>query len=231
MLRLQPLVASHNDRCEHAIATTMRVEAQLRSLIDVDREMGSRKHDRVPAWMRFLPRLVIMLDFCIFAYYFGEITDENWGSPLSAHLTLAILLGGTATTAIVGLLLCAGSRLRVYKDHSGVVRIRDIDALTGAMASGSFAMIAVFCALLFVRMRADIADALGAAAAEKAILIASMLAVVSAMGNVLVMVTRSRDGSDDLARLEALSAAAARTRQRGAAAACSCRSASTRASL
>jgi hypothetical protein len=66
---------------------------------------------------------------------------------------------------------------------------------------------ALVAALMFVRMRTEVLYALGAAGWVTALVIAMVLAAVSLLANFLVVAIHALDGSDEVARLQVLSAA------------------------
>ena len=153
------------------------------------------------------PSFVLVVNFSLLLYFFSGITDVNWGSPLSAGLVFAVLLAAMVTVLSYGFLAFAGHRLRGYKDHSGAVAFTELDVLTKVACWASAAGIAVLATLMFIRMRAEVLDALGGSAWTTALVIALAVAVVSAMANFLVVAIHALDGSHEVARLNALSAA------------------------
>ncbi|HEY6791243.1 MAG TPA: hypothetical protein VI365_28435 [Trebonia sp.] len=182
----------------------------LRAQIAAEILDGSRRHVRLPKWIRHIPKLVLAVDFTLLLYFFAGITDVDWASPLSAYLGFAILLAAMVTMLSYGFLAFTGYRLRTYKDHSGAIAYRDLDGLT-RVACGSATCGAVMIAvLMFIRMRVEVLDALGPAGWVTADTIALVLAAVSAMANFLVAAIHALDGSDEVARLDALCASASR---------------------
>ena len=101
------------------VADVQRCQAAQRSQIEDEMARGSRKHQRLPRWIGRIPKLVLVVDFCLLLYFFAGITDVDWASPLSANLAFAVLLAAMVTTLSYGFLAFAGYRLRGYKDHSG----------------------------------------------------------------------------------------------------------------
>ena len=148
-----------------------------------------------------------MVDFCLLLYFFAGITDVDWASPLSANLAFAVLLAAMVTTLCYGFLAFAGYRLRGYKDHSGAIAFGDLDGLTRAACAAAAVGMAVIAALMFIRMRTEVLYALGPQGWVTALVIALVLAVVSLLANFLVVAIHALDGSDEVARLEVLSAA------------------------
>ncbi len=197
----------HPDGGERPVSETQQDEAAARRRIEDETARGSRKHHRLPWWIGRIPILVLVVDFSLLLYFFSEITDVNWGSPLSADLVFAVLLAAMVTVLSYGFLAFAGHRLRGYKDHSGAVAFTELDAVTKVACWASAAGIAVLATLMFVRMRAEVLDALSGSAWTTALVIALALAVVSAMANFLVVAIHALDGSHEVARLNALSAA------------------------
>ena len=197
----------HPDGGERPVSETQQDEAAARRQIEEETARGSRKHHRLPWWIGRIPILVLLVDFSLLLYFFAGITDVNWGSPLSADLVFAVLLAAMVTVLSYGFLAFAGHRLRGYKDHSGAVAFTELDAVTKAACWSSAAGIAVLSTLMFIRMRAEVLDALGGGAWGTALVIALALAVVSAMANFLVVAIHALDGSHEVARLNALSAA------------------------
>jgi hypothetical protein len=68
----------------------------------------------------------------------------------------------------------------------------------------------VIATLMYMRMHTEVEYALGTEAGWTAAVIASALAAVNAAANFLVVAIHALDGSDQVARLERLSAAARR---------------------
>lgn len=197
----------HPDGGQRPVAEVQRDEAAARRRIEDETARGSRKHQRLPRWIGRIPILVLLVDFCLLLYFFSGITNVNWGSPLGANLVFAVLVAGMVTVLSYGFLAFAGHRLRGYKDHSGAVAFRDLDALTRAACWASVAGVAMLAGLMFIRMRAEVLYALGASAWTTALIIALALAVVSTLANFLVVAIHALDGSHEVARLNSLSAA------------------------
>ena len=197
----------HPDGGQRPVSETQQDEADLRRQIEDETARGSRKHHRLPWWIGRIPLLVLLVDVSLLLYFFAGITDVDWSSPLSASLVFAVLLAAMVTVLSYGFLAFAGHRLRDYKDHSGAVAFTELDALTKMACWFSAAGIAVLATLMFVRMRAEVLNALGGSAWETALIIALAVAVVSVMANFLVVAIHALDGSREVARLNALSAA------------------------
>jgi len=197
----------HPDGGRRPVCEAQQDEAAARRRIEDETARGSRKHHRLPWWIGRIPAVVLVVDFSLLLYFFSGITDVNWGSPLSAGLVFAVLLAAMVTVLSYGFLAFAGHRLRGYKDHSGAVAFTELDVLTKVACWASAAGIAVLATLMFIRMRAEVLDALGGSAWTTALVIALAVAVVSAMANFLVVAIHALDGSHEVARLNALSAA------------------------
>ncbi len=197
----------HPDGGQETVADLQRCQAAQRSQIEDEMARGSRKHRRLPRWIGHVPKLVLVVDFCLLLYFFAGITDVNWASPLSANLAFAVLLAAMVTTLCYGFLAFAGYRLRGYKDHSGGIAFGDLDGLTGAACAAAAVGMAAIAALMFIRMRTEVLYALGPQGWVTALVIALVVAVVSLLANFLVMAIHALDGSDEVARLEVLSAA------------------------
>ena len=198
----------HPDGGLRPVEEVAQDEARQRAQIKDDCASGSRKHQRLPRWLGRIPQLVLVVDFCLLLYFFAGVTDVDWSSPLSADLVFAVLLAVMVTVLSYGFLAFAGHRLRSHKDHSGTIPLADLDGITKTSAAAAIAAIIVLSALMFTRMRTEVLYALGPHAWATALLIALTLAVVSALANFLVIAIHALDGSDQVARLEALSAAA-----------------------
>ena len=197
----------HPDGGQETVADLQRCQAAQRSQIEDEMARGSRKHRRLPRWIGHVPKLVLVVDFCLLLYFFAGITDVNWVSPLSANLAFAVLLAAMVTTLCYGFLAFAGYRLRGYKDHSGGIAFGDLDGLTGAACAAAAVGMAAIAALMFIRMRTEVLYALGPQGWVTALVIALVVAVVSLLANFLVVAIHALDGSDEVARLEVLSAA------------------------
>jgi hypothetical protein len=181
-----------------------RAGSDLRGRITAELADGSRKHGRLPRWIRHVPQLVLVVDFSLLLYFFAGITNVDWDSPVSSSLGFAILLGLMVTTLTYGFLSFTGYRLRMYKDHSGAIALRDLDGLTRAACGAAAGGAAIIATLMFVRMRAEVLDALGSQGWVTAVVIAAVLAAVSGLANFLVILIHALDGSDEVARLDAI---------------------------
>jgi hypothetical protein len=199
----------HPDGGQRPVAEVQRDEAAARHQIEAEAARGSRKHQRLPRWIGRIPVLVLLADFCLLLYFFSGITDVDWSSPLGANLVFAVLLAAMVTVLSYGFLAFAGHRLRGYKDHSGAVAFGNLDALTKAACWAAVAGIVMLSTLMFIRMRAEVLYALGPGGWITALVIALALAVVSVLANFLVVAIHALDGSHEVARLNALSAALA----------------------
>lgn len=196
------------DRVPHPVgghdtaATLEDAGMLLRSQIDAEMTDGSLKHVRFPRWIRHIPKFVLVVDFSMLLYFFAGITNVDWESPISASLVFAGLLAAMVTVLSYGFLAFAGYRLRTFKDHSGAIARHALDGLTKAACGAAAGGVAAIAALMFVRMRAEVLDALGPGGWVTAVLIAVVLAVVSALANFLVVLIHALDGSDEVARLD-----------------------------
>jgi hypothetical protein len=197
----------HPDGGLRSVDEVAQDEDRQRAHIEDDRANGSRKHQRLPRWLGRIPQLVLVIDFCLLLYFFSGITDVDWASPLSADLVFAVLLAVMVTVLAYGFLSFVGHRLRSHKDHSGAIAFADLDGVTRASAVAAVIAIAVLSVLMFTRMRIEVLFALGPDSWATALLNAVTLAVVSALANFLVITVHALDGSDEVARLEALSRA------------------------
>jgi hypothetical protein len=72
------------------------------------------------------------------------------------------------------------------------------------------AVITVLAALMYLRIRSEVIDALGQQAGVTSLVIPLAVAVVSAVANYLVVLIHALDGSDEVARLDKLAAATRR---------------------
>ena len=204
--RHQDLVR-HPDGGQETVAHLRQCQAAQRAQIEDEMARGSRKHRRLPRWIGHIPKLVLVVDFSLLLYFFAGITDVNWVSPLSADLAFAVLLAAMVTLLCYGFLSFAGYRLRGYKDHSGGIAFGDLDGLTRAACGAAAVGTAAIAALMFIRMRTEVLYALGSPGWVTALVIALVVAVVSLLANFLVVAIHALDGSDEVARLEVLSAA------------------------
>ena len=197
----------HPDGGQETVADLRRCQAAQRAQIEDEMARGSRKHRRLPRWIGHIPKLVLVVDFCLLLYFFAGITDVDWSSPLSAELAFAALLAVMVTVLCYGFLAFAGYRLRGYKDHSGGIAFGDLDGLTRAACGAAAVGMAVIAALMFIRMRTEVLTRSDRKAGVTALVIAVVVAVVSLLANFLVVAIHALDGSEEVARLEVLSAA------------------------
>jgi len=200
----------HPDGGQDTAQILERDGTALRAQIAAERAGGSRKHGHLPKWIRHIPQLVLVVDFAMLLYFFAGVTDVDWSSPVSADLGFAVLLGAMVTTLSYGFLAFTGYRLRSFKDHSGAIARYELDGLTRAACCAAAGGALVIATLMFIRMRVEVLYALGPQGWVTADVIAVVLAVVSMLANFLVVLVHALDGSDEMARLDAICASASR---------------------
>jgi hypothetical protein len=182
-------------------------EAAQRAEIDRDTWTRSRLHRRLPSWMRSIPKFVLGFDFGLLLYFFGGITNVDWGSPFSPSLVFAVALAAMVTLLSYGFFSFTGHRLRSHKNHAGTIHPENVDGYTRAAFAISIVVIVVLAMLMFLRIRTEVLYALGSTAQLTALVIAVTVSVVNAVANFLVIAIHALDGSDQTARLDKLSAA------------------------
>jgi uncharacterized membrane protein len=200
----------HPDGGESPVADIIEDEKAQREQIEKEVELGSRKHRRAPRWMHSIPRYVFCFDFGLLLYFFAGITNVSWASPVSMALGFAFVLAAMVTVLSYGYLSFTGHRLRGYKNHEGTVDHGELDGLTKVVLSLAAVVIVVIAMLMYLRLDTEVGYALGAGAGLTATVIAAALAVVSVAANFLVVAIHALDGSDQVARLDQLSAVARR---------------------
>lgn len=200
----------HPDGGESSVGDIIADEKAQRAQIQEEMASGSRKHQRMPRWIHRIPWYVLCFDFMLLLYFFGGITNVNWASPLSIALGFAIVLAAMVTVLCYGFLAFTGHRLRGHKNHLGTVHREEVDGVTRLACGVAVAIIAVIGTLMYLRMRSEVVYALGVRAGVTALVIAVSLALVNAAANFLVIAVHAVDGSDQVARLDKLSAAARR---------------------
>jgi hypothetical protein len=200
----------HPDGGERTVEDTLADEAEQRENIKRQTEMGSRKHRRLPRWLRWIPKFVLFFDFALLLYFFSGITNVDWQSPLSMNLVFATGLAAMVTVLAYGFLAFIGHRMRSYKDHEGTLHRDELDDLTKAAFGFAVTVITVLAALMYLRIHSEVTDAIGPQAGVNALVIPLAVAVVSAVANYLVVLIHALDGSDEVARLNKLAAATRR---------------------
>jgi hypothetical protein len=201
----------HPDGGESPVDEILATERAQRESIEAETAAGSFKHRRAPRWMQWIPRFVLLFDFSLLLYFFAGITNVNWASPVSMELGFAIILAAMVTVLSYGYLAFTGHRLRGHKNHAGTIHSEELDAFTKIILGVATVVILVIAALMFLRMHAEVLGALGPQGSVVALVIAAALAVVSGAANFLVIAIHALNGSDQVARLENLSAAAHRS--------------------
>ena len=203
-------LAAHRVGEPATAADPWRDEAAQQAQVAAETAQGSRKHQRLPRWIRLLPTLVLALDFGLLLYFFAGITGVNWANLSSAALVAAVASAAMVSTLLYGFLGFAGSRLRGHKNHSGSIAIGDLDGLTRTACGAVAAGVAVIAVLMLIRTRTEVLAALGPQSSAAALMIALVLAVVSLLANYLVVIIRALDGSAEIARLDFLGSAVSR---------------------
>jgi len=199
----------HPDGGERTVAGTLADEKAQRQKITREQDMGSHKHDCLPRWQRWIPRLVMLFGFIPLLYFFAGSTNVDWQSPVSMNLAFACAVAAMVTVLSQAFLAFTGYRFRSYKNSDGSPDLDELDGLTKAASAAALAVIAVLAVLMYLGVRSEI-HALGGHAGETAFVIPLSVAVVSAVANCLVVLIHAFDGSDESARLDALAAATRR---------------------
>jgi|ERR1700722_4412888 len=199
------------DGGESPVDEILATEKAQREIIEAETAAGSVKHRRAPRWMQWIPRLVLLFDVCLLLYFFAGITNVNWASPVSMELGFAVVLAAMVTVLSYGYLAFTGHRLRGHKNHAGTIHADDLDAFTRVILGVATVVILVIAALMFLRMHAEVIDALGPQGNVVALVVAAALAIISCAANFLVIAIQALDGSDQVARLEKLSASIRRS--------------------
>jgi len=203
-------VVRHPDGGHCTVEEAQQEAAAERRRIEEDARRGSRLHHRVARWQRRIPQLVLLLDYALLLYFFSDVTDVNWDSPVSADLGFAIVLAAMVTMLSYGFLSFTGHRLRMHKDHLGSVPMHELDGSSRAALGGAAVIVAVLAVLMFTRMRLEVLYAVGPSGGSTAFVIALTLAVVSSAANCLVVMIHAHDGSHQVDRMDKLSTAARR---------------------
>jgi hypothetical protein len=197
----------HPDGGERTAAETQADERAQRGKIIRETDMGSRKHDRLPPWLRWTPKLVLLFNFVLLLHFFAGSTGADRQSPPPVGLAFTGALAAMITMLAYGFLAFTGHRLRSHKDTDGVPDLHALDGLTKAVAGAATVVTAVLAMLTYVRMHTEVLDALGRRAGETALAIPLSVAVVGAAANCLVVLIYALDGSYEVARLDKLAAA------------------------
>ena len=200
----------HPDGGERTVADTQADEEEQRQQINRETAMGSLKHRRLPHWQHWIPKYVLFFDFTLLLYFFAGITNVDWQSPMSTNLAFAIALAAMVTVLAYGFLAFTGHRMRSHKNHAGTVHLDELDGFTKAAFGTAMTLITVLAALMYLRIRSEVIDALGPQAGVTALVIPLAVAAVSAVANCLVILIHAFDGSDEVHRLNKLAAATRR---------------------
>jgi hypothetical protein len=200
----------HPDGGERTVAETQADEEEQRQQINRETALGSLKHRRLPRWQHWIPKFVLLFDFVLLLYFFAGITNVDWQSPLSMNLAFATALAAMVTVLTYGFLSFTGHRMRSHKNHAGTVHLDELDGFTNAAFVIAMAVITVLAALMCLRIRSEVIDALGPQAGLTALAIPLAVAAVSAVANYLVVLIHTFDGSDEVHRLDKLASAARR---------------------
>jgi hypothetical protein len=197
-------VVRHPDGGVRTVAQIASDQDEQRKQIEDDLNRGSYRHRRLPEALRRVPQLVLGADALLLLYFFSGVTNVNWSSPFSTALIFAVLLAGMVTGISFVFFRFTGDRLQQYKDNTGVVPLRGLDEITNVSMGLALTAMIILAVLMFIRMRAEVLDALGPKAGGTAIVISVALALVSILANALIIAVHALDGSAETGRLEAL---------------------------
>ena len=198
-------LVAHPDGGVRTVAQTAGDQDKQRDQIEADIDRGSFRHRRLPPALRRVPPLVFGADaLLLLLYFFSGVTNVNWTRPLSAALVFAGLLAAMVTGISFAFFRFTGDRLQQYKDDTGTIPLRGLDEATTVSMGLALAAMVILAALMFIRMRAEVINALGPHAGGTAIIIGLALALVSILANTLVMAVHALDGSAEADRLNSL---------------------------
>lgn len=200
----------HPDGGERTVAETLVDEEEQRQRINHETAMGSVKHRRLPRWQHSIPKFVLFFDLTLLLYFFAGITNVNWQSPLSMNLVFATALAAMVTVLAYGFLALTGHRMRTYKNHAGAVHLDELDGFSKAAFGTALTITTVLAALMFLRVRSEVIDALGHQAGLTGLVVPLAVSVVSGAANYLVILIHTFDGSDEVHRLNKLATATRR---------------------
>ena len=198
---------AHPDGIHRTVAQTEADRDVHAARVDRERSQNSRKHNRLPRWFRYLPRVVLFFDFLLLLYFLSGITDVDWANPASPELAFAVGLAAMITLVSYGIFAFAGDRLRAHKDHSGKFPPDSLDWLTRLVVIACTAGIIILGLLMFSRMWSEVLLALGNGAKATAISVAAAVTAVSVLANLMVIAVHALDGSEETDRLAAFGAA------------------------
>ena len=197
-------IVRHPDGGVRTVAQIASDQDKQRRQIEEDLDRGSSRHRRLPEALRRVPQLVLGADALLLLYFFSGVTNVNWASPFSTALIFAVLLAGMVTGISFVFFRFTGDRLQQYKDDTGVVPLRGLDEVTNLSMALALAAMMILGTLMYIRMRAEVLNALGPDAGGTAIIISLSLALVSILANTLVIAVHALDGSAEADRLDAL---------------------------
>jgi hypothetical protein len=194
----------HPDGGVRTVSAIADDQDRLREQIAADIDSGSCKHRRLPAGLRRVPLLVLGADALLLLYFFGGITNVDWARPFSAAGLFAVLLAGMVTGISFAFFRFTGDRLQQYKDDSGSVPLRGLDTPTNISMGLAAGAMVILAALMFLRMRTEVTQTLGAHSGTTATILGLTLALVSILANTLVIAVHALDGSPEAHRLDLL---------------------------
>jgi hypothetical protein len=197
-------LVDHPDGGVRTAADTQADQADQRAEIAAEEEQGSRKHRRLPRGLRLVPKLVLFFDAVLLLYFFAGVTNVDWARPLAAALVFALMLACAVTGISYGFFTLAGGMLNSHKAEDGTLGLDELDPVTKAVLALAGLGVMVLALLMFVRMRAEVLQALGTDHGGAALVIALTLAMVSVLANTMVVVVHALDGSEATARLDGL---------------------------
>lgn len=196
----------HPNGGDCSVEEILAEERARRTEIDRDIATGSKKHHRLPRWLRSVPKWVLIFDFGLLLYFFSGITNVDWSSPLSLALAFAVALAAMVTLLSYGFLSFTGHRLRSRKNDDGTIFHEDVDGVSIVAFLVSVIVIVVLALLMFTRIRTEVLYALGNQAQVTALVLAASVGVIDAAANFLVICVHALDGSDQTAHVDKLSA-------------------------
>lgn len=194
-----------------ATVSRLRDEADdLRTRVAEETAAGIETHRRLTRWYLGIPWIVAAVDFAVLLYFLFDALNGpryGWRSLPGATAIVLALIGATASLLWLSVL---GHCLKARRGPRGEILWSTLGALLIGQLLVGVVLVAALGALMFNRVGQKLVDG----DVPNALFLATVFAVISAIGNLAIVLIHAVDGSIETERLDALTRAVRRAESR-----------------
>ncbi len=185
------------------LGTALTEIARLRAGIGHDQSLGSRLHDKISGFQRFLAGALPLLDGGVLFWFLVGVLNVDL-RRFDFLMLIAAMLAVLGTIAVAAWNAALGRRLQVAKNDTGGVIWDAVDGVERIMLGLTAVVSLLVGAMMYVRVADEVYQATGVAGSATAVVISLTLAVAIVVLNLYVLHLAFADGSHLTRRADGL---------------------------